>query len=194
MLQRLDNEASTLLQEYMADQGIDYQLTPAGLHRRNSSERAIQTFKKHFIAGLCSTNPKFPLNLWDKILPHCLISLNLLRASRVNPQLSAYAQVHGAFDYNRTPLAPPGIKALAHIRPEDRRSFAPHVEAGYYLGPAMHHYRCHRLWFPGTGAERIVQTLRWFPAYDIKMPIAVQRRPHTRRSTGTNCRAHSHRP
>ena len=36
----------------------------------------------------------------------------------------------------------------------------------------MNHYRCHRLWFPGTGAERIVQTLKWFPAYDIKMPIA----------------------
>jgi len=98
MLQRLDNEASELLQDYMAEEGIDYQLTPVGLHRRNSSARAIQTFKNHFIAGLCSTDPKFPLNLWDKILPHCLIALNLLHASRVHPQLSAYTQIHGAFD------------------------------------------------------------------------------------------------
>jgi len=36
----------------------------------------------------------------------------------------------------------------------------------------MNHYLCHRLWFPATNAERIVQTLKWFPAYNIKMPIA----------------------
>ena len=172
MLQRLDNEDSTILQDYMAEEGIDYQLTPAGIHRRNSSERGIQTIKKHFIAGLCSTDPRFPPNLWDKTLPHCLITLNLLRASRVNPQLYAYAQIHGAFDYNRTPLAPPGIRVLAHIQPEDKRPFAPHAEAGYYLGPTMNHYRCHRIWFLATNLERIVQTLKWFLAYDIKMPIA----------------------
>ena len=170
MLHRLDNEASIILQDYMATEGINYQLTPASIHQRNSTERGIQTVKSHFIAGLCSTDPRFPLNLWDKTLLHCLITLNLLRASKVNPRLSAYAQVHGAFDYNRTPLAPPGIRVLARVRPEDRRSFAPHAEAGYYLGPAMNHYRCHRIWFLATNSKHIVQTLKWFPAYDIKMP------------------------
>jgi len=172
MLQRLDNEASSMLQDYMAKEGIDYQLTPAGIRRRNSFERGIQTIKKHFIAGLCSTDPRFALNLWDKTLLHCLITLNLLRASRVNPQLSAYAQIHGVFDYNRTPLTPPGIRVLAHIRPDDRRLFAPHAEAGCYFCLVMVHYRCHLIWFLATNLERIVQTLKWFPAYDIKMPIA----------------------
>jgi hypothetical protein len=106
-LQRLDNEASAALQSFMAANHVDFQLAPPHLHRRNAAERAIRTFKNHFIAGLCSTNPDFPLHLWDRLIPHALLTLNLLRGSRINPTLSAQAQLHGAFDYNRTPLAPP---------------------------------------------------------------------------------------
>jgi len=32
MLQQLDNEASIILQDYMAEEGIDYQLSPASIH------------------------------------------------------------------------------------------------------------------------------------------------------------------
>jgi len=62
-LQRLDNEASTALKQYMLDDGVDFQLTPAGTHRRNAAERAMRNFKNHFIAILCSTDPEFPLRL-----------------------------------------------------------------------------------------------------------------------------------
>jgi hypothetical protein len=62
-LQRLDNKASTALKQYMLDKGVDFQLTPAGTHRRNAAERAMRNFKNHFIAILCSTNPEFPLRL-----------------------------------------------------------------------------------------------------------------------------------
>jgi hypothetical protein len=51
-LQRLDNEASLALRNYLTKQGINYQLTPPNIHRRNNAERAIQTVKNHFIAGL----------------------------------------------------------------------------------------------------------------------------------------------
>jgi hypothetical protein len=37
------------------------------------------------------------------MLPQCLITLNLLNCSRMNPQLFAQAHMHGAFDFNRTP-------------------------------------------------------------------------------------------
>eukprot|EP00978_Attheya_sp_CCMP212_P008992 scaffold21179_cov47-Attheya_sp.AAC.3 len=113
-LQRLDNEASAVLQEFMSDEQIDFQLVPPHIHRRNAAERAIWTFKNHFIAGLCSTDENFRLHLWDRLLSQAMISLNLLRGSRLNPKLSAYAQIHGAFDFNRTPLAPPGTKVLVH--------------------------------------------------------------------------------
>jgi hypothetical protein len=78
-LQRLDNEASLALINYLTQQGITYQLSPPHIHRRNNAERAIQTFKNHFIAGICSVDPTFPLKLWDKLLPQATITLNLLR-------------------------------------------------------------------------------------------------------------------
>jgi hypothetical protein len=118
LLQRLDNEASSALQSLMDDTDIAFQLALPHCHRRNAAKRAIHTFKNHFIAGLCSTNRDFPLNLWNKLLPQCLLTFNLLRRSRINPQLSTQAHMHGAFDFNRTPLAPPGTKVLIHEKPD----------------------------------------------------------------------------
>jgi hypothetical protein len=74
----LDNEASLALRNYLTKQGIDYQLAPPHIHRRENAERAIQAFKNHFISGLCSVYPNFPLKLWDKLLPQTTITLNLL--------------------------------------------------------------------------------------------------------------------
>ena len=100
-LHRLDNECSRILKEYMTEEAqVDYQIVPPGVHRRNAAERAIRTFKNHLIAGLCSTHPDFPMKLWDRLIPQAEITLNLLRGSRMNPKLSAYAQIHGPFDCN----------------------------------------------------------------------------------------------
>jgi hypothetical protein len=171
-LHRLDNEASTLLKEFITDENIEFQLTPASLHRRNWAERAIQTFKNHFISGLCTTHPDFPLNLWDKLLPQAVLTLNLLRPSRINPKLSAHSQIHGNFNYDKTPLAPPGIKVLAHEPADGRESFAVHAVRGYYVGPCLHHYRCFNIWTPSTNATRVVNTVDWFP-HKLKMPTAT---------------------
>ena len=170
-LQRLDNEASHALQEFMTEQDVDYQLAPPHIHRSNAAERAIRTFKNHFIAGLCSADKDFPLHLWDKLLPQAILTLNLLRGSRINPNLSAWAQVHGAFDFNRTPVAPPGTRVLVHEKPTVRTTWAPHAVDGWYLGPAMHHYRCYRVWIWETSAERITDTLAWLPTR-VKMLTA----------------------
>jgi hypothetical protein len=67
-LQTLDNEASTALKNFFTVNGIAYQLVPPHCHRRNATERAIRTFKEHFVAGLSSVDPSFPLHLWDKLL------------------------------------------------------------------------------------------------------------------------------
>jgi hypothetical protein len=113
-LQRLDNECSTILKTFLTDNDIDFQLVPPGVHRRNAAERAIQTFQNHFIAGLCSVDKNFPLHLWDHLLSQAELTLNLMRGSRLNPTLFAWAQVHGNYDYNWTPLGPPGCRVLAH--------------------------------------------------------------------------------
>ena len=80
-LQKLDNEASTALKHTIREKGIDFQLVPPHIHRRNAAERAIQTFKNHFVAILCGADTKSPLHLWDRLLPQATTSLNLLRNS-----------------------------------------------------------------------------------------------------------------
>jgi hypothetical protein len=74
---KLDNEASKLLKTYLHQQDITFQLVPSYSHRRNSSERAISSFKDHLIAGLCSTDKSFPMHLWDRLLPQAVITLNM---------------------------------------------------------------------------------------------------------------------
>ena len=162
-LHTLDNEASTSLKEFLTAEHVEYQLVPPHIHRRNSAERAIQTFKNHFIAGLASTDPNFPLSNWRRLLPQAELTLNLLRPSRLNPKLSAYAQLEGAFDFNRTPLAPPGTRVIVHEKPNQRRTWAPHGIDGWYIGPALDHYQCYRVWIPSTHAERIMDTIQFFP-------------------------------
>jgi hypothetical protein len=54
---------------YITQQDISFQLAPPHIHHRNAAARAIQTLKDHFIAGLSSCDPNFPLKLWDKLLP-----------------------------------------------------------------------------------------------------------------------------
>ena len=170
-LQRLDNECSAALKQFMLDEDIDYQLVPPHLHRRNAAERAIRTFKNHFIAGLCGVDKDFPLHLWDKLLPQAELTLNLLRGSRLNPKLSAHAQMHGHFDVNRTPLAPPGIRVLVHIKPSERTTWSPHGADGWYVGPALESYRCYTVWMWDTRATRVCDTLAWFPTKS-PMPLA----------------------
>ena len=70
------------------EQHVKFQLVPPHIHRRNAAERAIRTYKNHFIAGLASTDQNFPLHLWDKLVPQAEITLNLLRNSRLHPHLS----------------------------------------------------------------------------------------------------------
>ena len=121
-LYTLDNEASRLLRDFLTSEGAIPQLVAPYVHRRNAAERSIRTFKNHFLAGLASADPAFPLDLWDLLLPQATMTLNLLRGSRINPSLSAYAQINGLLDFTKTPLAPPGIRTLVHEKPGQRNS------------------------------------------------------------------------
>jgi hypothetical protein len=78
--------------------------------------------------------------------------------------MSAYAQLNGHFDFNRTPLAPPRTRVIAHEKPYQRASWDPHGLDGYYLGPALDHYRCYQLHITKTKGTRIVDTVEFFPA------------------------------
>jgi hypothetical protein len=168
-LETLDNEASNALKHFSTANDVEYQLVPHHCHRRNAAERAIRTCKEHFVAGISSVDQNFPLHFWYRILPQAEITLNLLRTSRLHPQLSAAAHFHGLVDYNKTDFAPPGCKIISHEKPGKHRTWAPHGQHGYSFGPEMHHYRCQNFYISATASERIVDTLEFFP-HNFQMP------------------------
>jgi hypothetical protein len=162
-LMKLDNEASKLLKTYLHQQNITFQLVPPYSHRRNSAERAIRSFKDHLIAGICSTDKSFPMHLWDRLLPHAVITLNMLRTSRINPKLSASTHIDGQYDFNRAPMAPSGTRIIAHETPNRRLIWAPHGQDGWYIGPALEHYRCYTIYITKPRGERVVEIGDFFP-------------------------------
>ena len=91
----MDNEVSEDPKKYFEDSDIQFQLVPPHMHQRNDAERAVRTFKNHFIAFLRTADPLFPFCLWDRLLPQFTMTLNMLLRSRLNPGLSAYDQVDG---------------------------------------------------------------------------------------------------
>ena len=68
-LQIVYNEACDILKKTLPNKKIIQQIVPPYIHLRNATERSIQTFKCHFIAGLCSTYPKYPDQEWYRLLP-----------------------------------------------------------------------------------------------------------------------------
>jgi hypothetical protein len=92
------------------------------MHRRNWAERAIRTFKDHFLAILAGVDAAFPPYLWDLLLPQAELTLNLLRQATLNPRISAWEFFQGPFDFNKTPLGPVGCRVLIHAKPATRRS------------------------------------------------------------------------
>ena len=169
--ERLDNETSQELTEVARKLHITIQYLPPHNHRASKAERAIQTWKNHFISVLCLTHPDFPMGAWDHLIEQTELTLNLLRGSRVNPALSAWAQLHGPLNLAKTPLAPAGTKVVIFETPSQRATWAPHGVNGFYVGPALQHYRCYRTLVTKTKRVRIAETLSWHP-HQVTMPFS----------------------
>ncbi len=78
----LDNKCSQDFRDTIRLNEMTFQLVPPHDHWRNLAEKAIQTFKDHFIAILCGTDKSFPLTLWDRLLPQAEHTLNLCVTTR----------------------------------------------------------------------------------------------------------------
>ena len=136
----LDNECPGGPKTFLRDASVRFKIVPPYLHHTNATERAIQTYKDCLIAVLSSCDPNFPLHLWDRLIPHATLTLNLLRPSHLNPRLTVEAQLNGEFDFNCTSLAPPVTQVVVHETPDNRRTWALNGVDGWYLGPAPDHY------------------------------------------------------
>jgi hypothetical protein len=168
----LDIATSGLLEAFLKKENIKFQFVTPSNHRANIAERAIQTFKNHFVSTLVGTDPAFPLIFWSYMIPQAEITLNLVRTSRVTPNQSAWQHITGRpYDFNACPMAPPGTKVLVFDSPEARRSWDPHGKVGFYVGPAQDHYRNYTVRMLATGAERHADTVSWHPV-NYKMPFS----------------------
>ena len=161
----MDNQATKFIKKFLTEKECKLQLVEPHNHRVNAAERAIQTFKDAFIATLATTDADFPLQLWDKLAPQVQDTLNLLRASRVNPEVSAYEALNGPYDWGRYPLAPPGCKAVIYEAPAVRGSWAARGTDAWLLGPSKDHYRCNIYYVPETSAYRISGSAELFPQH-----------------------------
>ena len=142
----LDNEASTAYRNAITSTWkCTYQLVPPDMHRRNLAERAIRTFKAHFLTILAGVDATFPANRWDLLIPQAELTVNLLRQATTTPTISAWECINGPFNFDATPMGPPGCRALLHAKPNTRRSWDFRSLDGFYVGPALNHYRCFTL-------------------------------------------------
>ena len=115
--QILENEISEEYKDKIQHRGMTYQLVPPDDHRRNLAERAIETWKNHFVSVLSGAASTLPLHLWCRIIPQAERQLLLLSHSNVNTHISAYAHVYRKHDYSVEPFFPIGMESLVHNKP-----------------------------------------------------------------------------
>ena len=117
-----------------------YQLVPPDKHRHNIAERAIQTWKNHFVEVLSGTAATFTLHLCCQSIPQAERQLMLFSMSNVNSKISSYGHVYGQHDYNAEPFVTIGMESLVHDKPNRQKNFAAHCRKGYVLGTYFEHY------------------------------------------------------
>ena len=119
-----------------------YQLVPPNVHRRNVAERAIRTFKAHFLAILAGVDPNLPKYMWENLLVQTELTIKLLQKATLKPSMPAWEYFNGAFDYTATPLGPIGCNIIIHATSNKRKSWDQRGREGFSVGPALQHYHC----------------------------------------------------
>ncbi len=94
----MDNQCTKQIKKILTTNNRNLLLVEPHNHCVNAAKWAIQTFKDHFISALAMTNSKFPLQLWDKLASQVKNTLNLMQASCIDPNMSAYEAIWGPYD------------------------------------------------------------------------------------------------
>ena len=160
--QKLDNEISQPVKQYMKQNNITFQLVPTYIHQHKRAETTIQTFKDHFIAGLCTFNPNFPLYLWDKLIPIPSSLSTYFEAAESTPNFWHISNCTVIFITMRHQWSHQIKKVLVFEPPAKRGSYSPHGIEGWYIGPALNHYRYWQIYVPSTGGIRHTETVNYF--------------------------------
>ena len=76
--QVLDNEILVAYRKEILATHMTFQLVPSDDHRCHLAEKAIQTWKYHFIGVVSRTTTTFPVHLWCQAIPQAEQQLLLL--------------------------------------------------------------------------------------------------------------------
>ncbi len=175
----LDNECSEDFKSVIKENKMTYQLVPPHDHCQNIAEKAIQTFKLHFVSILCSINKSFPLQLWCQLIRQAEHTLNLLRPSRMTPTVSAYAHLWNQHNYNAQPFALLGCRVEAYLYPTICNTWKTHTATEYYIGNSHEHYRFHKIYILHTRSNPVCDTV----FFQTQVPLNAYHNPR--------CCAHS---
>jgi hypothetical protein len=159
----MDNQATKIIKKILDEEQSDLLLVEPHNHRVNATEQAIQTFKVYFISALATTNSKFPLHLWDRLTPQVKSTLNMMRPLHINPNISAYEAIHGPYDWNHFPLAPPGCKAVVYKSPKTQGLWGSNGINAWCIGPSLDHYQCNNCFIPEMCAYWKSGSAKLFP-------------------------------
>ena len=124
--------------------------------------------------------------VWQVLIPNSLLlngiisshkgilTIIFLLDSGANTKLSANSYLHGNFDFNGTPLTPPGQGVLIHSKSTTHKTWEVHREDGWYIGTSLEHYRCVKCYVPSNNAIRDVDTVKLFPTQITFLSITTE--------------------
>lgn len=118
-LHTFDNELPLIVQTKLRQNNITVQFVPPHVHRDNSAERAIETFKNHFISGIASVHTSFLSKNWPRFVPQANRTINQLRKSNHFPIYPHITISLGCMTSTKH-QSPPGAKILIHLKPNQR--------------------------------------------------------------------------
>ena len=146
----MDNECLKAIKKFIQKEEVDIQLVKPHNYRVNAAEPAVKAVKYLTVLSLKTVDPTCPLRLWCDFVPQVQNTLNMLRTSRRNINISAYEDMEGVFNWNKTPLAPLGSKSVVYAEPSKRPSWEPHARDAFYIGRASLHYSLNKCYMCDT--------------------------------------------
>lgn len=139
----IDNEIDNDARAFFIGHSVKVNNVAPYNHRANPAERAIGTFKDHFISILSGRDPTCPLAYWNEAILHAEITINLLRPGPNGK--SAYEAYWGiAYDLNAHPLVPWGTRCESYVPKALRTTYGYRSQPAFYVG-ISNGYRGHRL-------------------------------------------------
>ena len=118
----------------------------------DKSASSHNTKQKRYLDLFCILKPEYEAR----------IDPDLADLSKINQKLSAYAQLHGQFDFRATPMAQIGANVFNHQPLSSQGSWDIHGIDEWYMGPALEHYRCYQCVSKATGKLLHLSTVEFF--------------------------------